>query len=95
MQALQDRSPEVRELALELLGEAEGPIPVDQIAKIVSDDPNPEQRMEAIVVLASRDEEAAQAILQYALNDSDPEVVELAKSILQDVALDSEYDDLE
>ena len=45
--------------------------------------------------LASRDEEAAQAILQYALNDSDPEVVELAKSILQDVALDSEYDDLE
>jgi len=83
VQALQDRSPKVRELALELLGEARGPIPVDQIAKIVTDDPNPEQRMEAIVVLASRDEEAAYAILQNALNDSDPDVVELAKSILQ------------
>ncbi len=95
VQALQDRSPEVRGLALELLGEAEGPIPVDQIAKIVRDDPNPEQRMEAIVVLASRDEEAAHAILQTALNDSDPEVVELAKSILQDVDSDSEFDGLE
>jgi len=94
VQALQDRSPEVRGLALELLGEAEGPIPVDQIAKIVRDDPNPEQRMEAIVVLASRDEEAAHAILQNALNDSDPEVVELAKSILQDVDSDYEADDL-
>jgi len=95
VQALQDHSPEVRGLALELLGEAEGPIPIDQIAKIVTDDPNPEQRMEAIVVLASRDEEAAHAILQHALNDSDPEVGGLAKSILQDVASDSEFDDLE
>ena len=94
VQALQDRSPEVRGLALELLGEAEGPIPVDQIAKIVRDDPNPEQRMEAIVVLASRDEEAAHAILQHALNDSDPEVVELAKSILQDVDSDFKFNDL-
>lgn len=95
VQALKDHSPEVRGLALELLGEAEGPIPVEQIAKIVRDDPNPEQRMEAIVVIASRDEEAAQAILQNALHDSDPEVVELAKSILQDVDSDYESDDLE
>ncbi len=95
VQALQDRSPEVRGLALELLGEAEGPIPVDQIAKIITNDPNPEQRMEAIVVLASRDEEAAHAILQNALNDSDPEVVELGKGILQDVDSDYESDDVE
>jgi HEAT repeat protein len=95
VQALQDRSPKVRGLALELLGEAEGLIPVDQIAKIITNDPNLEQRMEAIVVLASRDEEAAHAILQNALNDSDPEVVELAKSILQDVDSDFEYEDLE
>jgi len=49
--------------------------------------------MEAIVVMASRDEDAAQVILEQALNDSDPEVVELAKSILQDVEFDSEFDD--
>ena len=96
VQALQDRSPEVRGLALELLGEVEGPLPLDQIAKIVTHDPDPEQRMEAIVVLASRDDEGAQAILHNALNDSDPEVVELAKSILEEVNLDSEseFDDL-
>ena len=70
-------------------------LPIDQIAKIIINDPNPEQRMEAIVVLASHDEEAAHAILQNALNDSDPEVVELAKSILQDVDLDYESDDVE
>lgn len=93
VEALKDQSPEVRGLALELLGEAEGPIPVDRIAQIVRDDPNPEQRMEAIVVLASRDEEAAQAVLQNALQDSDPEVVELAKSILEDVGSDFESDD--
>jgi len=93
IQALKDYSPEVRGFALELLGETEGPIPVDQIAKIISDDPNPDQRMEAIVVLASRDEEAAQAVLQEALHDSDPEVVELAKFILQDMESDSELDE--
>ena len=88
VQALNDQSPEVRGLALELLSETEGPIPVDQVAKIVADDPNPEQRMEAIVVLASRDEKNFQVILKHALNDSDPEVVELAKSILDDVGAD-------
>jgi HEAT repeats len=94
VQALKDQSPEVRGRALELLGESEGPIPVDQIAKIVTDDPHPEQRMEAMVLLASREEEVAKAILQNALNDSDPEVVELAKSILQDIEPDSELDEL-
>lgn len=94
VQALRDSSPEVRGLALELLGDAEGPIPIDQISKIVKEDPNPEQRMEAIVVLASRDEEAAQTILQNALNDSDPEVAEMAKSILEDEELDTEFGDL-
>ncbi len=93
VEALKDQSPEVRGMALELLGESEGPIPIDQISKIVSSDPNPEQRMEAIVVLASRDEETAQAVLQQALQDSDPEVVELAKSILQDIEADFEDDE--
>ena len=92
--ALNDQSPEVRELALELLGETEGPLPIDQIAKMVTDDPNPERRMEAIVVLASRDEEAAKTILQNALHDSDPEVVELAISILQEVDSNAEDEDL-
>lgn len=93
LEALRDPSPEVRGMALELLGETEGPIPIDQIAKIISDDPNPEQRMEAIVVLASRNEETAQVVLQQALHDSDPEVVELAKSILQDIEADFELDE--
>lgn len=93
LEALRDPSPEVRGMALELLGETEGPIPIDQIAKIISDDPNPEQRMEAIVVLASRNEETAQVVLQQALHDSDPEVVELAKSILQDMSSDIESDE--
>ena len=47
-----------------------------------------------IVVLASRNEEAVQAVLQNALNDSDPDVVELAKSILQYVDSLSEFSNL-
>ncbi len=93
IEALKDPNPDVRGMALELLGETEGPIPVDQIAKIVTEDPNPEQRMEAIVVLASRNEKAAQAVLQQALHDSDPDVVELAKSILQDMDSNFESDE--
>jgi len=95
VQALQDHSPDVRGLALELLGEAEGPLPIDQIAQIVTADPNPEQRMEAIVVLASRNEEAAHTILTTALDDADPEVVELAKILLQDLEVDSEWGEFE
>ncbi len=46
------------------------------------------------MVLASRNEEAAQAVLQHALNDSDPDVVELTKSILQYVDSLSEFANL-
>lgn len=95
IEALNDYSPEARGMALELLSETEGLIPLDQIAKIVSDDLNLEQRLEAIVVLASRNEEAAHAVLQHALHDFDPEVLELAKSILQDMQPGLELDELQ
>ena len=80
--ALRDESPEVRDLALELLEQTEGPLPISPIAAVVQGDPDPDHRIRAMVLLANREEQAAEAMLRQALNDQDDEIRELALELM-------------
>ncbi len=83
--ALQDEAPEIRAAALELLEDNGESLPSAPVARMAREDDNPELRMQALEVLGELEPEIAVGPLTQALQDSDPEVRELATELLEDL----------
>jgi hypothetical protein len=86
--ALQDEEPEVRTLALEGLygiddSESQNTVS-DAIVKMAESDPLPEHRVQALVWLTERKPEEAKVLLEYTLNDSDPDIRSFAAGLLEE-----------
>ena len=86
--ALEDDEPEVRTLALEGLYGIENPENEnsirDAVVKMAESDPLPEHRVQALVWLTERNPEDAKVLLEYTLNDTDPDIRAFAEGLLEE-----------
>ncbi len=83
--ALRDGDPQVREVALEMLEEADEPVPIEPLVKVALTDSSSQIRMNALELLVDTDEKAALEPLKQALRDPDPQISNLAQELLEDV----------
>lgn len=82
--ALRDPSSEVRLAALYEISVTMDRPPIDWLAPMVEQDPDPEVRLEALGMIAESEEEKATAVIRTALNDPDPRVRMEAAELLEE-----------
>ena len=94
-EALADADEEVRMAAIQALSDFEGDAPVDLLAKVAADDPTPDNRYEALEVLADIGSPRALAVIHKSLSDPDEDVRSLAESIvdMEDLYANDDDDD--
>jgi len=80
---LSDEDSQVREAALEVLKDGDGPVPLEPLSEVALRDASPEHRMDALMLLAERNGQAALGPLNQAVNDPDPGVSEMARTLLK------------
>jgi hypothetical protein len=80
---LEDQDAEVREAALDVLKNVDGPVPFEPLSEVALNDASPGHRMDALMLLAERNGQAALGPLNQALKDPDPGVNEMAKELLE------------
>jgi HEAT repeats len=87
---LKDENADVREAALFVLENGDGPVPLEPLSQVAMNDGRPQHRMAALMLLAERNGQEAQGPLKQALKDPDPEVREMAQTLLVSVSVDSQ-----
>lgn len=80
---LADQDAQVREAALDVLKNGDGPVPLEPLSEVALNDASPEHRMDALMLLAERNGQAALGPLNQALKDPDPGVSEMAQELLE------------
>lgn len=81
-QALADEDPEVRLAAIQALADFTGDAPFDLLGKAALDDPDADNRYEALEALSDLEDDRIQVYAKQALQDPDEDVRGLAESIL-------------
>jgi hypothetical protein len=85
---LKDEDADVREAALDVLENGDGPVPLEPLSEVAMNDGRPQHRMAALMLLAERNGQAALGPLKQALKDPDPGVSEMAQTLLAGVSED-------
>jgi len=81
-QALADEDPEVRLAAIQALADFTGDAPFDLLGKAALEDPDADNRYEALEALSDLEDDRIQVYAKQALQDPDEDVRGLAESIL-------------
>ena len=94
-EALSDPDAGVRLAVVKALGAADfpGDAPTELLATVIREDADSENRLEALKVLTSSDNEQATVVAKQALDDPDEDVRALANQFLETEALSAPSDD--
>lgn len=83
--ALDDPDELVRRTALEQMGDAGQPLPLTRLIRVSREDQHATIRVQALALLAERAPDVAVGLLRHALDDSDSEVRERSRQVLEDL----------